>query len=240
MTIFKKICTIAWSVLWRIGLVVLILALILTAGVGMFLSVALNGPSDTVRATLTATLLEYEATRAIPAYFLDQAAINEILSAADVLPATVSDPSMITPAAGAESGSSTLQAANYTAEITLLNDPAQADFPASGGDYFAGLTADGVLVVSTSSEEAEALDVSGRCEKILIMNGQVNTGLYEAASGLTSRAAIGQRADGVLILVTVTGGTKEQPGGTWQDLIDIMTEYGAVNACSLTPMASEE
>ena len=65
------------------------------------------------------------------------------------------------------------------------------------------------------------------------MNGQVNEGLYNLDSGHSARTAIGQTADGTTILVTVNGSLYEGTGATMQELINIMIEYGAINACCL-------
>ncbi len=53
-------------------------------------------------------------------------------------------------------------------------------------------------------------------------------------SGCNPRTAIGQRADGaVLLLVTDGRGANGHLGATAKDLVDIMVEYGAVNAANL-------
>lgn len=67
----------------------------------------------------------------------------------------------------------------------------------------------------------------------LIINGEPRTadGL---GSGANPRTAIGQRQDGaVLILVTDGRGTSGHLGATATDLIQIMQEFGAVNAANI-------
>ena len=67
----------------------------------------------------------------------------------------------------------------------------------------------------------------------LIINGTA-TELSGNGSGANPRTAIGQRADGtVLMLVTDGRGAAGHLGATAQDLISIMQEYGAVNAANL-------
>lgn len=67
----------------------------------------------------------------------------------------------------------------------------------------------------------------------LIVNGQVRE-LNGQGSGANPRTAIGQRADGsVLLLVTDGRGASGHLGATASDLIDIMNQYGAVNAANL-------
>ncbi len=67
----------------------------------------------------------------------------------------------------------------------------------------------------------------------LIINGNPR-GLNGAGSGLNPRTAIGQCADGsILMLVTDGRGKSGHLGASASDLIDIMMEYGAVNAANL-------
>ncbi len=67
----------------------------------------------------------------------------------------------------------------------------------------------------------------------LIINGNPR-GMNGAGSGLNPRTAIGQCADGsVLLLVTDGRGKNGHLGASAADLIEIMTQYGAVNAANL-------
>ena len=67
----------------------------------------------------------------------------------------------------------------------------------------------------------------------LVINGAARE-LAGAGSGANPRTAIGQRADGaILLLVTDGRGSSGHLGATAADLIAIMTEYGAVNAANL-------
>lgn len=67
----------------------------------------------------------------------------------------------------------------------------------------------------------------------LIINGEARK-LDGQGSGANPRTAIGQRADGaVLMLVTDGRGASGHLGATASDLIGLMLEYGAVNAANL-------
>lgn len=67
----------------------------------------------------------------------------------------------------------------------------------------------------------------------LVINGEARS-TYGSGSGANPRTAIGQRADGaVLLLVTDGRGASGHLGATASDLIDVMMEYGAVNAANL-------
>ena len=67
----------------------------------------------------------------------------------------------------------------------------------------------------------------------LIINNEARV-LKGQGSGANPRTAIGQRADGaILLLVTDGRGASGHLGATASDLISVMQEYGAVNAANL-------
>lgn len=67
----------------------------------------------------------------------------------------------------------------------------------------------------------------------LIINGEARE-MNGAGSGLNPRTAIGQRADGSLLLLVTDGrGKNGHTGASAFDLINIMKKYGAVNAANL-------
>ena len=102
---------------------------------------------------------------------------------------------------------------------------------------FAGFNEDNILIVAKSmtAAEAEAQGIRDGCEfgPVLIMNGEINMDAYNTNSGYNPRTAIGQRADGTVIFVCIDGRQANSLGGTYKDVIDIMIEYGAVNACNM-------
>ena len=107
-----------------------------------------------------------------------------------------------------------------------------------GLEGFAGFNKDNILVVSKknlTTNEAEALNIRDGCcfGPVLIMNGEQNMEAYNNNSGYNPRTAIGQRADGAVIFVCIDGRQAGSLGGTYADIIDIMVEYGAVNACNM-------
>lgn len=80
--------------------------------------------------------------------------------------------------------------------------------------------------------QEEATDKNNHFVK-LIINGEKRE-LNGMGSGANPRTAIGQRKDGsVLILVTDGRGKNGHLGATASDIIDIMADYGAVNAANL-------
>jgi len=103
---------------------------------------------------------------------------------------------------------------------------------------FAGFTKDNILVVhkdNISQAQAEELNIRDGCcfGPVLIMNGEINMEAYNKISGLNPRTAIGQRADGAVIFVCLDGRQASSMGGEYKDVIDIMVEYGAINACNM-------
>ncbi len=98
-------------------------------------------------------------------------------------------------------------------------------------DQFAAYVAEYAIVDAVSFKDISNGDTNHFTK--LIENGtQVN--LNGRGVGANPRTAIGQCADGtVLFLVTDGRGTAGHLGATGQDLINILSEYGAVNAANL-------
>lgn len=98
-----------------------------------------------------------------------------------------------------------------------------------------GIDNNNVLVVGNMTAQ-EALDRGVRDAvsfgPILIVNGEA-VEVNGSGSGLNPRTAIGQRADGSILLLVVDGRQVNSLGASYSDIIDIMIEYGAVNAANL-------
>lgn len=67
---------------------------------------------------------------------------------------------------------------------------------------------------------------------ILIVNGEP-VQVAGSGGGLNPRTAIGQRADGAVLLLVVDGRQAHSLGASYKDLIEVMIEFGAVNAANL-------
>ena len=110
--------------------------------------------------------------------------------------------------------------------------------PPNGIKGFAGFNKDNILVVAQdnlSKARAEELNIRDGCcfGPVLIMNGEINQEAYNSNSGWNPRTAIGQRKDGAVVFVCIDGRQAGSAGGTYKDVIDIMIEYGVVNACNM-------
>lgn len=99
-----------------------------------------------------------------------------------------------------------------------------------------GINKQGILVLGKMTAQ-QALD-NGIVEALnfgpyLVMNGKAcEVGGFTEA-GLNPRSAIGQRADGAMLILTIDGRQPSSMGATYEDLIEIMMNYGAVNAANL-------
>lgn len=98
-----------------------------------------------------------------------------------------------------------------------------------------GFTKDNVLVVGRMTCQ-QALGIGVRDAvtfgPTLIVNGKAAR--YSGNSGgLNPRTAIGQREDGAVLLLVIEGRKTSSMGATMADLIEVMKEYGAVNAANL-------
>lgn len=66
----------------------------------------------------------------------------------------------------------------------------------------------------------------------LVVNGKA-VSASGTGGGLNPRTAIGQRADGAVLLLVIEGRQTASLGATYLDLIEIMLDFGAVNAANL-------
>lgn len=91
-----------------------------------------------------------------------------------------------------------------------------------------------LIVGEMTGKEAKELGIRDALSfgPALVING-VAADIAGQGSGLNPRTAIGQRADGTVLLLVVNGRQANSLGATYSDLIDIMLEFGAVNAANL-------
>jgi len=106
-----------------------------------------------------------------------------------------------------------------------------------GMEGFAGFTSDNVLVVgdhNLSEAEAKRLGIRDGCSigPALIIDMEVQPAA-DVNSGYAPRTAIGQTADGTVILLCINGRVFNSLGATYADVANEMMRYGAVNACMM-------
>ena len=317
---WDRIKTPFFTVLRRTLLTVLTVVVLVFIGLCLVLNLLFNGPSEAARRVLTSSLHEASATKWVPALFIGQDAVNQILYSKDENAVQLQG---ITDTEEIDQMKDAIQDAiqnpnndewkdypdgirieevhgdTYNAYVMIIRDPSKVylatssdrfskDIPGtritdqintegaiaainagaffdngtsssvvgsvpeglviSGGEVvwnsgkapeegFVGFNKDNVLIVAASmtADKAKELNIRDGCcfGPVLVMNGQINEAEYNANSGFNPRTAIGQRADGAVLFVCIDGRQTSSLGGTYGDIIDIMVEYGAVNACNL-------
>lgn len=114
----------------------------------------------------------------------------------------------------------------------------QVHYDGCSNRTFIGFDKNNKLVVKEGiiPSEGKALEIrDGVCFQtgnVLISNdGESITTYYEDNNtGTAQRTAIGQRADGTVIMVVTDGRSASSLGATHNDIIDIMLEFGAISA----------
>ncbi len=98
-----------------------------------------------------------------------------------------------------------------------------------------GFNQDNVLIVGKLTSE-QALEKGLRDAlafgPALVVNGEASE-VKGSSSGLNPRTAIGQRADGAVLMLVIDGRQASSLGATYADMITVLLEYGAVNAVNL-------
>ncbi len=109
-----------------------------------------------------------------------------------------------------------------------------SDAPVGGG--FIGFNYDNKLILGKMTTE-EALTIKYRDAiefgPFLIVNGKASFISGNGGWGIAPRTAIGQRKDGIVLLVVIDGRIVSSIGADMLDLTKIMQRYGAYNAANL-------
>ena len=98
-----------------------------------------------------------------------------------------------------------------------------------------GFNNDNVLVVGRmTAGYAQSIGIRDAVSfgPALIVNGK-SAHMAGSGSGLNPRTAIGQRADGAVLLLVIEGRQTTSLGASMADLVTVMEDYGAVNAANL-------
>ena len=136
-----------------------------------------------------------------------------------------------------DNGTSSKEVGSTPEDLTIAGGKVVWKTGSAPEEGFAGFNQDNVLVVAKTMTADKAMELGirdGCCfGPVLIMNGEINEEAYNTNSGLNPRTAIGQRADGTVIFLCIDGRQASSLGATYANIIDIMIEFGAVNACNL-------
>lgn len=104
-----------------------------------------------------------------------------------------------------------------------------------GSSYVIGFNKENKLIIGfMTSEKALSQNLRDAVSfgPLFIVNGK-RTQVSGWGGGLNPRTCIGQRQDGAVLLLTIDGRQATSLGATYDDCINIMEEYGAINAANL-------
>ena len=117
----------------------------------------------------------------------------------------------------------------------VITDNTYSSDSQSGG--LIGLTYDNKLVLIRNATAAKAKSMNVRdgvsWGPFLIVNGKKSFMKGNGGWGYAARTAIGQRSDGIILLLVVNSNSTRTKGADMVDLTEIMSNYGAVNAANL-------
>ena len=122
--------------------------------------------------------------------------------------------------------------------VGLVVSEGEIKHSGSGGKYniTVGFNEDNIMVIGKDMSKSDA-----RKQKLrdaitfgpaLIVNGKAGQ-VKGSSSGLNPRTAIGQRADGAVLMLVIDGRQASSLGATYADMINVLLEYGAVNAVNM-------
>jgi exopolysaccharide biosynthesis protein len=126
----------------------------------------------------------------------------------------------------------------------ISNKKVVSEYKASDvGGGFVGFTADNKLILGKMSVD-DALDMGMRDAvefgPFLIVNGKKSIIKGNGGWGIAPRSAIGQRKDGIVLFLVIDGRLTTSIGASMSDLIEIMYNYGALNAANMDGGSSSE
>ena len=126
----------------------------------------------------------------------------------------------------------------------ISNGQIVSDFTDAGmGGGFIGFTKEDKFMLGNMSKE-EAIEFGYRDAiefgPYLIVNGKRSFFKGNGGWGVAPRSAIGQRQDGIVLMLVINGRSATSLGADMIDLCDIMERYGAYNAANLDGGSSSE
>ncbi len=121
--------------------------------------------------------------------------------------------------------------------LTIANGKIITDNAMSGASGVIGFNKENTLVLLKNITGEKALEMGIRdavsMGPFLIVNGEKSFTKGNGGWGYAARTAIGQRKDGIVLMLVVDSNATRTKGASMKDLVDIMDRYGAVNAANL-------
>lgn len=121
--------------------------------------------------------------------------------------------------------------------VTISNGKIITDYSYSRAHGLIGFNKDNTLILMKNTSAEEAINAGVRdavtMAPFLIVNGQRVKMSGNGGWGVAARTAIGQRKDGIVLMLVVDSNATRTKGASMVDLADIMERYGAVNAANL-------
>lgn len=120
--------------------------------------------------------------------------------------------------------------------LTIANGKVITDKSYSDEGGMIGFDTNNKLILGkVTAQKAKELNIRDCVTSgpFLIINGESSKVLGNGGWGTAPRTAIGQRKDGVVLMLVVDGRRVGKPGASMNDLIGIMERYGAYNAAAL-------
>ncbi len=121
----------------------------------------------------------------------------------------------------------------YPEGLTVVNGEYFSE--GSNSRTFCGLDSSNILHVGEMyGDTARSLGIRDGVSfgPALVVNGVGQYGNH-MESGINPRTAVGQRADGAILLLTIDGRQVHSIGASFGDVRDVMLDFGAVNACNM-------
>lgn len=117
----------------------------------------------------------------------------------------------------------------------IITNNNYSSYTQSGG--IIGFNDDNVLVLMKNTTASKAIEMGVRDAiswgPFLIVNGKKSFIKGNGGWGYAARTAIGQRKDGIVLLLVIDSNATRTKGADMVDLTEIMSNYGAVNAANL-------
>lgn len=117
----------------------------------------------------------------------------------------------------------------------VITDNNYSSYTQAGG--IIGITNNNKLVLIKGATAQKALNMNVRdgvsWGPFLIVNGKKSFIKGNGGWGYAARTAIGQRSDGIILLLVINSNSSRTKGADMVDLTDIMDKYGAINAANL-------